>query len=467
MGVRFFLYRAAKPQLLDQEGSRSKALSFISAGYAFTRFRSSLHLEGYFVLESEHNLREFEDETNAVTYVGELSFKELRRYSEGLNKESKVVFQKGVVVKVREGPYKGLTGVVEDQLGDRLAIRPLLPRGYQGSLVFLRQRSLRKCKERPDTPRFFQMDSPPQKEGRREEKMRNVVLLVDAKYLLYRSHYAYKSLSYESVPTGGLFGFFKTLLAYLEKFEPKKTIIVWDESLEKKREIVPEYKAHREHGEVGKLVQADEVILRDILSSMGFCQAWAQFSEADDVIGHYSRLHGQGCGVVIFSEDKDLLQLTSGRNVYLSSEMTQIRGASYVRQVWGISPEKIPLFRSIRGDKSDNLTGIPRFSTEKLRLLCQSCMTPEDVYAGLEEWRVRYLLSDLLIEKLEEFRSRIQRNYQLMRLDRLWGDLVEIPGAWQEQAFNSFCARFGLDSLVKKRDTLARVFGQSKVLSCG
>ena len=76
---------------------------------------------------------------------------------------------------------------------------------------------------------------------------RNLVLIVDGENILHQSFHKFEKLkSTDGKPSGAIFGFFKSLHMYLNRFDPKEVYITFDNGKSPYRlELIPEYKGHR------------------------------------------------------------------------------------------------------------------------------------------------------------------------------------------------------------------------------
>jgi len=144
--------------------------------------------------------------------------------------------------------------------------------------------------------------------------------------------------------------------------------------------------------------------------------------EADDAIAAYIKHHCKRSHVVIVSEDRDLWQLITDR----VQVQATVRGTVTMIDKWickqalGVPPGVVPLYKTLLGDKSDNIPrAVARMKTELLLRLAQEATgATADVvtYACCVDW-----LSDAQKERIRKSRQRIETN---ARLVTLWPDLA-------------------------------------------
>ena len=186
---------------------------------------------------------------------------------------------------------------------------------------------------------------------------------------------------------------------------------------------------------------------KDIVSALSkklsnkFTFVRAKGFEADQVIAFLAEKY-KDKNVLIFSGDKDLLQLTYYDNVDISdkyergtflvktdeeifNKFKNSKGEDFTR----ISTNKkdILKYRALKGDPSDNLSSVfPRIKDTEIVSIIRDYWV-DNQEEGLTEERVNKILEDLrednptLAIKLEENKSRWLTNYQIMNLYGLKG----------------------------------------------
>lgn len=223
-------------------------------------------------------------------------------------------------------------------------------------------------------------------------------------------------------PTGMVVGFLNSLISLKKKHPQAVIYVAWDrDNGSKRREVYGEYKANRTHRE-----GADEQLslLYELLPLMGVRQAESLGNEADDVVATLSRNELKGQQNLIFSNDRDFLQLVTPTTHLLVPKVGSRREILYdpetVQKDWGVAPENICQLRAFFGDNSDNLPGVPRVPKKVLRNLLQAYGSVEGVYrSGLAG------LTKNQYERLRSAEPQVRINLRLMTL----GDVpVSIQG---------------------------------------
>ncbi|HPJ13433.1 MAG TPA: DNA polymerase I, partial [Caldisericia bacterium] len=190
-------------------------------------------------------------------------------------------------------------------------------------------------------------------------------LFIDGNHLFYRSFFAIKNLSTpEGIPTNAIFGFLKAILHLTKQQKPDVLAVCFDTKGGTYRsEITPEYKANRPPPPASLIEQSKRI--REILTKLQIPWFEKTGYEADDLLAtlatDYVEKNHQ---VYIYSGDKDLLQLISPSIHVLVPVLKQTEPVDadeeFVREKYGVSPSQMIDFKSLVGDPSDNIKGVPK-----------------------------------------------------------------------------------------------------------
>jgi DNA polymerase-1 len=147
----------------------------------------------------------------------------------------------------------------------------------------------------------------------------SLVFLVDGSSFVFRAYfqsirqdakYNYRS---DRLPTGAVRLFCAKILQFLRDgaagAKPTHLAIIFDKSEDSfRKEIYPEYKAHRPDPPADLVPQFP--LMREAVRAFGLKPIEQDRYEADDLIATYARLaREKGAEVLIVSADKDLMQL--------------------------------------------------------------------------------------------------------------------------------------------------------------
>lgn len=250
------------------------------------------------------------------------------------------------------------------------------------------------------------------REGDDSMTVQNV--LVDGHNLAHRCYHApgignLKSRS--GAPTGVIVGFLRSLGALKKRFPEAKFWVAWDGSSQRRKQLYGEYKA----GRTTATFPDQEKFLEDILPTLGVRQVFNSEEEADDVLATLVRGPLAEDRNLIFSTDKDFLQVVTDTTMLLTPAIGSRKEILYnperVKEVFGLPPDGVVQLRAFYGDQSDNLPGVPRVPKKTLKSLVVAHKTVQGVYSsGLAS------LSRGQYERLRTAESQVRLNLEAMSL---------------------------------------------------
>lgn len=200
------------------------------------------------------------------------------------------------------------------------------------------------------------------------------VLLIDGENILHQSFHKFEKLkSTDGRPSGAIFGFFKSLHMYIDRFNPKEVYITFDNGHSEFRDkLNPNYKGHRKNISIDyeslQLQKAEIMkILRYLRINYIFDKNKSYNYEGDDFLAYLVLKKFNKDKVTIVSSDKDFNQLISS-----SVKIFNPRKEQYVREdncmdLFGYSPDETVDYLSLVGDKSDDIEGYPGMGPKKTR----------------------------------------------------------------------------------------------------
>lgn len=216
------------------------------------------------------------------------------------------------------------------------------------------------------------------------------LVLLDTNGLIYRAFFALPYLTTrDGRPTNAVYGLTAMVLKVLEEERPDYIAAAFDRPGPTFRHVqYVEYKAHREampddlRPQVGLSRQVLEALEIPIVEADGY--------EADDVIATLARqAEARGLEVLIVSGDLDTLQLVhEGTRVLFTSRgitETVVYDEAKVRERFGFPPALLPDYKSLRGDPSDNIPGVPGVGEKTAAALVRQFGSIEALLERLDE----------------------------------------------------------------------------------
>jgi DNA polymerase-1 len=197
--------------------------------------------------------------------------------------------------------------------------------------------------------------------------MKDRLLIIDTSALFYRSRSALIRNCGElttsfGIPVTGTLAFLNAMFAIMDKYEYDCVIPCAEGGNNWRKKESSEYKATREAADIAHYADQN-LLLDEVLPTLGMTVVRAPGYEADDVIAHISRHSAAFKEIHIFTCDKDLLQLVNNQvNVLLfsSSKKMELVDIDGVIRHFGVYPSEVKYYKALAGDSSDNVAGIPK-----------------------------------------------------------------------------------------------------------
>lgn len=216
--------------------------------------------------------------------------------------------------------------------------------------------------------------------------------VIDGKSVFYRGYYAMPGLSMsDGTPTGGVFGFASLAIELIKKLEPDYVAVAWDKqktNIRRRREIYPEYKAGRKPAPPDFYEQIP--ILHELLDAFGWPLYECDDYEADDILGTFAlEAAEKGIETCLLTSDLDALQLIAPHTkVYaLKNGLSNIEefDVGHFEEKYGINVHQFLDLKSLKGDSSDNLPGVPGIGEKTGIQLLQEYGTLDNIFEHLDD----------------------------------------------------------------------------------
>jgi len=308
------------------------------------------------------------------------------------------------------------------------------------------------------------------------------VLIVDGLNLYLRVFAVNGALNDNGVPVGGLTGFLRSLAYAIREVNPTRVIIVYDGAggSQRRRKIHSDYKSQRKPGkritrwdafkdarEEKDAMKIQFSRLLDYLDFLPINVISIDKIEADDAIAYIAhKLLDKE--VTIMSADQDFLQLVNDRITVWSPTKKKFYTPRMVEADYGVPAHNFLMYKTLMGDKSDNIPGVKGLGPKKLPKILPDLLTQQTLdldfileYAGKGEEPMHKRITEsanqlLLNEKLMDLKNppisgelklQITRlieapinllssnDFNTMYIDDQMGNAIDIPDIWLKQHF--------------------------------
>ena len=218
-----------------------------------------------------------------------------------------------------------------------------------------------------------------------------MIFLIDGHSIAFRAFYALPETltTKDGFPTNVIHGFLMMITKLVNNYDVEKIIITWDVSKKTFRnEIYQDYKANRSSSPDNFKIQIKE--LQNLLSKFNLPQLSMEGFEADDVLGSLSHyFNKKNNKVTIVTGDRDSFQLISSKTKIMYTK----RGISDVEMYdnklfedkYQITTNQYVEYLALKGDKSDNIPGLPGVGEKTAISLLQKYKNISNIYKNLDE----------------------------------------------------------------------------------
>ena len=215
--------------------------------------------------------------------------------------------------------------------------------------------------------------------------------IIDGKSVFYRGYYAMGYLSTsDGIPTGGVYGFATMALELLKKLKPDYVCVAWDKpktNIRRRLELYPDYKAGRKPAPPDFYEQIP--LLHELLAAFNWPLYELDDYEADDIMyGLAKKADAEGLETMLITSDLDALQgISESTHVYVLK-----KGFSNIERFdekafedkYKIRIDQFLDLKSLKGDSSDNIPGVPGIGEKTACELLQKYGTLEYILENVE-----------------------------------------------------------------------------------
>ena len=228
----------------------------------------------------------------------------------------------------------------------------------------------------------------------------DVLYVVDLSGYVFRAYHAIRELSSPSgEPTNAVFGTVNMLERLVRDQKPAMLAVAMDSGRDTfRRELYPEYKAHRPpappelKSQIGRVAEIVDAFAIPILQQEGV--------EADDLIAcAVRRAADENVKVVVVSADKDLMQLVGADVMMWDTMRDRVFGVEEVEARFNVRVDQVRDLLALMGDTSDNIPGVPSVGPKTAADLLNSYDTLEGVYEHVGELKRKKLRETLEANK--------------------------------------------------------------------
>ncbi|MCZ8530207.1 DNA polymerase I [Alteromonas sp. PRIM-21] len=240
-------------------------------------------------------------------------------------------------------------------------------------------------------------------------------ILVDGSSYLFRAFHGLPPLTNsKGQDTGAIYGVVNMLKSLIKQYNPTHMAVIFDAKGKTFRDdIYKEYKANRPP--MPDELRSQIEPLHTIIKAMGLPVIVESGVEADDVIGTLAK-HAteKGIDTLISTGDKDMAQLVNEHVTLINTMTNQVMDVEGVNTKFGIPPELVIDFLALKGDKVDNIPGVPGVGDKSAQALLNGIGGIDDIYKNLDKIAdLSFRGSKSMAAKMQEYEEQARLSYTL------------------------------------------------------
>jgi DNA polymerase-1 len=243
------------------------------------------------------------------------------------------------------------------------------------------------------------------------------LMLIDGHSLTYRAFFALPAdmATTSGQVTNAVFGFTSMLINLLRDHKPDRLAVAFDlPEPTFRHKKYDDYKAGRTAApdilrqQLGLVRELVDALAVPVLEMPGF--------EADDIIATLAtRAKEAGDDVIVVTGDRDAYQLVEDPHVKVLYNKRGVSDYAFYDEAGifertGVYPKDYVHYAALRGDKSDNLEGVPGVGEKTAAKLINKYGGIEGIYEHVDEQTPK------LRENLASYRENVDRNLEMMPL---------------------------------------------------
>lgn len=241
------------------------------------------------------------------------------------------------------------------------------------------------------------------------------LILVDGSSYLFRAFHGLPPLTNsKGQDTGAIYGVINMLKSLIKEYKPTHIAVVFDAKGKTFRnDMYPEYKANRP--EMPAELRSQIEPLHKIIKAMGLPILVIPDVEADDVIGTLATKAAQAnMPCLISTGDKDMAQLVNSHVTLINTMNHQITDDAGVVEKFGVEAKYIIDFLALKGDKVDNIPGVPGVGDKTAQAMINGIGGIEEIYQNLDKLAaLGFRGAKSMAAKMAQHETQARLSYQL------------------------------------------------------
>jgi 5'-3' exonuclease len=272
-------------------------------------------------------------------------------------------------------------------------------------------------------------------------------LIIDGNNLIHRTWWTAKNQAKRSadvnLPNLHIYFTLNAIYSYVNKYKPDKTITVWDEKIDYQVNVrKTEFAGYKGNRTKDSTPHENNDAIKAMLSYLNVPSIFPRELEADDIVAYICK-NTTGHKVIV-SVDQDFLQLVNDETILFDPIRKKEFTYNRFEELTGYTREDWMTVKCLKGDKSDNVPGIPGFG--KVRV--QKYLDGNIVLDVEQQQTFNTNLSLFSLDKIEEMVDE-SKYYQ----DQLDAPIVSDWGRFIEE-----CKQYDFHRILNNQETWHTLF---------
>ena len=290
-------------------------------------------------------------------------------------------------------------------------------------------------------------------------KQKPRAILIDSSNLLHRAVWIAENVRSDVNPS---YIFLTSVRKYIQKFECTNVYSVWDKRLVRgiknyrRQNKKSEYKANRDTEKNTKVFSFEDVTTQ-LLNKLGVKNMYPGILEADDVISWLSKRIKEP--KVIVSVDQDMLQLVDKKTTVYSPIKDVMIDYNNFESRTGVTLQNFLRYKSLMGDKSDNLPGVTKCGPKTAAKWVEQYKTDQELITAHGEDKLQPYFNNLKMIDLDE--GHRQHPDDVLLYEQQYDDLQEHEPDFKK--FEQQCKSLNMNLVVKKIDEWKQAFNNKSI----
>lgn len=233
------------------------------------------------------------------------------------------------------------------------------------------------------------------------------------------------------------------IYSYVNKYKPDKTITVWDEKKDYQVNVrKTEFAGYKGNRTKDSTPHENNDAIKTMLSYLNVPSIFPRELEADDIVAYICKnITGHK---VIVSVDQDFLQLVNDETILFDPIRKKEFTCNRFEELTGYTRENWMTVKCLKGDKSDNVPGIPGFGKVRVQKYLDGNIT-------LDEEQQQTFNTNLSLFSLDKIEEMVEES-------KYYQDQLDTPVVSNWNRFIEECKQYDFHRILNNQETWHTLF---------